>query len=679
MFLLVIGFAFAQEEGVLDSEEVIPEETVFEEEDFFEDGFVEEEVFIEEESEDDIFEGYEDAELEVGAGITPDSGFYFVDEIFDGFGSDLDHKEEKVAEIKAMVEAGNIDAASEALDNYKGFADELEKEVEPGESEEAKRSAAAIRNTLREIEAEIPEDARGEFVDDVIDKERSIATAAEIASKIKELCEELAGLDVNEYYSVCKSDEDSPKWQRELDEDLTEEQKKEAKKFGEIMSACFETSGQDCRCDEIPFTEFANVCSAAAPLATACDIDGDEAACDKLDSLEMPRLPDHLQDVFDDIEDGMMESKFDMHMPPECVEAGVTSGEDCSEIMITTHAPEECKQPLLDSGCDSEWECREICDEIMMEKHAPECFEEGITDPDECARFMDDFRGDDHFGGPMIDFNCKEIEDAGERLDCYDKASSQAKGFRGVDEDFEGDCMTESDWSAKKSECRNLYGEHAGDRPIMGDSGQGWECVVDAECVDFGDYSSGSGCDDCASQCPGASRTDCVNDRCECYYDDPDDDWVDPGEGWVDPSDGPDDCSDPAADCAPPEGYENGGTGGGTDEGIDGGIDGIDIEDGTGGGTDGGTEGGTDGGGDGDSGGTDGGSSDGGDSGSSDGGGDSGGSDSGGDSGGGDSGGSSDGGGDSGGDSGGGEITGGVVADNDFLNYYYSFWDEFIG
>lgn len=124
------------------------------------------------------------------------------------------------------------------------------------------------------------------------------------------------------------------------------------------------------------------------------------------------------------------------------------------------------------------------------------------------------------------------------RLDCYDGASTSVGGYKDVkSSDYSGPCMTPSDWDAKKKECRNLYGEHAGDEPIYGDSGSGYECVIDAECVDFGDdfgmtespsenwedWGDDNGgpasCDDCESECPDASRTDCVNGQCECYYD----------------------------------------------------------------------------------------------------------------------------------------------------------------
>jgi len=546
--------------------------------------------------EEKIFEGYEDETLEVDAGTTPESVFYFVDKFFDRFGDDLEVREERISEIKAMIEAGDFESAKKALKDYQKLTKKLEKEIDPSRREEALRSAAAIRNAMRDIQDKIPPGERDEFVHEIRKREHSIATAAEIASKINELCKQLSELDPNSYYRTCRTGDDSPDWQKKLDKDLTKEQIKEARKFGKIMSECFKISGQNCRCEEIPFADFATACSKAAPLATACDIEGDETACEQLDNLDMPELPEHLQDVFDELESGMMESKYDMHMPKECREAGITNPRDCGKIMIGTNAPEECKQALLDSGCDGERECSKICDKIMMQKHAPECVEKGITDPEECRDFMfsidrrpqecaeqgiHDLRDCKKFmdeggrgmggPGPGFDMDCRSIEDSNERLDCYDKASSQAKGFRGVDDsNYEGPCLTDRDWQEKKAECRNRFGQYAGDEPIMGSSGKGYECPVDIKCIDFGDYEKdyeeiksrerecankcnnegkawdfsggncrcsggdypdsggegypgsggGASCDDCANQCPGASGTGCGPNGCECYYED---------------------------------------------------------------------------------------------------------------------------------------------------------------
>ncbi|MFH1710881.1 MAG: hypothetical protein ABH840_01055 [Nanoarchaeota archaeon] len=507
----------------------------------------------------------EEIELADG-GTTPDSALYFLDNFFDRFGDDIEVKEEKVAEIKAMIEKGDIESARIALKNYKQYAEKLGKEIDPEKQREAKKSSLAIEKALNGIEEKLSEDEKQEFLEDVLDDEEKIITTAEISGKIKELCQALSELDPTEYSRICRTEDDSPDWQKKLDKKWTEDQKQEARKFAKIMSQCFKTSGKDCKCEEIPFDDFADACSEAAPLATACDLEGDERACEKLDSLKMPELPPHLQEVFESLESGIMEDKFEMHMPRECVEAGVEDPKECGRIMIETNAPEECKEALLKADVQSEREGREICDKIMMNIHAPDCAEKGITDPDECARFMDSFRGDgpkNRGGGPMIDFDCKGIEDSAKRLECYDKASSQAKGFGGIsDENYDGPCMSDSDWKAKKAECRSLYGDSAGDEPIMGDSGDGYKCPIDAKCIDFSqgkmdfeeikqrerecanrcesenkawdfsygdckcfggdernggdDYSRGPGCGDCSSQCPAGANTNCVNDRCVC-------------------------------------------------------------------------------------------------------------------------------------------------------------------
>lgn len=332
---------------------------------------------------------------------------------------------------------------------------------------------------------------------------------------------------------------------KKLDKGWTDEQRKEAKKFGKIMSQCFESSGQNCRCEEIPFAAFAEACSEAAPLAIACDIQGNEDACDKLDSLEMPELPNHLQQVFDDLEGGMDESRYDMHMPKECVKAGVTNPKECGKVMIKINAPEECKQALLDSGCEQESECREICDGIMMQKHAPECVEQGITDSDECQEYMfsidkrpeecqrnqiHDLRDCKRFlenggnmgqrRGPGINIDCGEIEDSSKRLACYDGAIG---GFRDFDNRFEetreqerqcaDECSSQNaawDFSGGECSCKFYEGDFEGgdfEQGYFDDQGNSYE---ESECKDG-----------CSQECPGASRTDCVNGgtQCECYYD----------------------------------------------------------------------------------------------------------------------------------------------------------------
>ena len=439
----------------------------------FDDEFEGEDTEVSSQSEADILSEveseYEDEQLGTEAGTTPDSALYFIDEFFDQFSDDLDVREEKIAEIREMVKQGNIEEARKALDSYLTLAEKLGAESDPEKRDDTRRSAAAIRNAVSEFESEIPERFREEFVDDVLEKEAGIITAAEISSKIKELCEQLSSLDPVEYSRVCTTEDDAPDWHKKLDRKLTDEQRKEAVKFGEIMSQCFETSGQECKCEEIPFTEFAEMCLIAAPLAVLCEVKGDETACEKMDNLEMPELPPHLQDVFDSLENDISESQFDAHMPRECQEAGAKSPKECMKIMVQTHAPEECRDAILEANVQNEREARAICEEIMFKSNAPEeCIEAGLKDPRECGRFMfksnapeecikagltGESRSDEkkcreimesQNGGRREGFrrpeggfggaNCRAIQDQIERLKCYDGASQGAQEHR---ENFE--------------------------------------------------------------------------------------------------------------------------------------------------------------------------------------------------------------------------------------------------
>jgi len=337
-----------------------------------------------------------DEQLSVDAGITPGSPLSFIDNAFDGFANPADVREEKIAEMRDLgieCNAGNQEACGfmeESFNKYQKYAGDFEREVSPEERESALQSSRAIRGVaIRDIAQNMPPEQKDEFVREIVLGEKDIETAAEIASKISELCSQLSKLDPGEYSRVCKIERDAPDWRKKLDADLTEEQRAEALKFGEIMSQCFESAGQNCKCEEISYPDFAEACSVAAPLATACEIENNEDACEQLDDLEMPELPDYLQDIMDDLESGMSEDKYGMFLPPECEDAGAKSPKECAEIMIGIHSPKECRQALLDANVQSEREGREICDEIMFERNAPsECVEAGITNPEECGKFM---------------------------------------------------------------------------------------------------------------------------------------------------------------------------------------------------------------------------------------------------------------------------------------------------
>jgi hypothetical protein len=432
----------------------------------------------------DILEGvseeYGSVELASG-GITPGSPFYFIDEFFDRFQDDLNVREEKLAEFLELKKRGDERAAKVALENYNRYVNKLEKEISPEKRDDARRSAAAIRNALGDVEED-------EDVKEILESEERLVTAVEIAGKIKSLCEDLAKLDPAAYYETCRAGDDGPEWKKKLDDRLTGDQKKIAKNFVRVMKQCFETSGQECNCEEIPFPDFAEACSKAAPLATACDVEGDEAACEKLDSLEMPELPPYLQEIFEEVDEEMVDAKYKMHMPKECVKEGITNPKECGKLMITKYAPPECKDALLEADVQNEWEARKICDEIMMNIHAPECAEEGITNPKECEEFMYDIgnrpeecqkngihdlrdckrfleEGSNFRKGPRLD--CMSVEDPMKRLECFEGAIGDFKDFKEMRKEIkekEKQCAEECEneggaWDFSGGECKCRFFE----------------------------------------------------------------------------------------------------------------------------------------------------------------------------------------------------------------------------
>ena len=406
-----------------------------------------------------------DAELKEGAGITPDSSFYFIeDKILTKFRDDISNREKKFAEIREMINQGNVEDARKALVKYYEYADRLEKEVNPEDKEEAQRSASAIRNALKELESTISQENKEEFINKIEDKEGKIATAAEIASKIQELCETLSKIDPDKYATTCKTKDDAPKWQRNLDQKLTKDQEKEAEEFFRVMSKCFRDP-KTCQCDKISVKSFAEECKVVAPLAAKC-MEGDESACKEMDSRPDPSelLPPHLQHVMESVEEEFSDAEFDNHFPPECREAKATTKEACMKVMFELNAPEECIEALKAGKIDfkDERQARMQCEEIMFLENAPEeCIEAGIKDGRECGKYMfkqsapqecldaglTGDRGSDHKKceaimkekrgtegpnggsgrGPGSGMDCRKIEDKDEKLKCFENAFSDTQ------------------------------------------------------------------------------------------------------------------------------------------------------------------------------------------------------------------------------------------------------------
>ncbi len=405
---------------------------------------------------EDLWDDIDDAELQHDAGLTPDSPFYFLDELFENVGDNpakaLAAKEEKIQEALAMLEKGDVDAAEELLEKAASYSEVLEKEVSPDLDRDARVSSKAVTELLAALSEELSDEERealGSLIDEHLAQEEEIAVAAKISSQIEELCTALAELDPHEYAKVCKTDADAPEWLQELDAELTAEQQEEAEDFFIIMSECFRDPA-NCRCNDVSVASFAEMCSDIAPLAAACE-EGDESACDEMDEVDMEELlsvlPEHLQMVFLELED---RNEYD-RLDPECTAAGLETWEECDIYRFENDAPSECVEAyesgeiIYDDKPNRElWE---QCDEIMFTLHAPEvCVEAGVTDHEECGRL--DFEanapqecldagidGGNHYAwedceqimqsvshGDGFIMDCGSIEDPTERLACYDGA-----------------------------------------------------------------------------------------------------------------------------------------------------------------------------------------------------------------------------------------------------------------
>ncbi|MBW2985465.1 hypothetical protein KY313_02305, partial [Candidatus Woesearchaeota archaeon] len=360
-------------------------------------------VFAQEEDVGDVFSDIGDVELKEDAGMTPDSPFYFIEDFFEGLlvGDNpelaLSYKNEKIVEARQMIEQGNVEGAKKALLRAEKYGEILKREVSPEIERKVRESSKAVKEVFEDLLDDISGDEWKEVREQFEEhgkREDKIALAAKVSSTIQKLCEQLSQLDPLEYSRICKTDDDSPGWQRQLDNRLTKGQEKEAKEFFGIMSTCFENP-QECECDKITIPAFAKKCNTMAPLAAKC-MDGDEDACEEMDDIDdeeemFDLLPDYLKDVLGEVQDKYDGSKYDLHIPIECREAGALNRKDCELVMFKKHAPEECVEALEKGKIDikNRRKADKACEEIMFKSDAPEeCIEAGIKDHKECNKFM---------------------------------------------------------------------------------------------------------------------------------------------------------------------------------------------------------------------------------------------------------------------------------------------------
>ncbi len=443
----------------------------------------------------------EKVELKTEAGITPDNPLYFIKDTYQRIrvGNNpekaLDYKEQKIAEAEVMVEKGKPEQAEKVLGRALEYSDIVEKEASPKMRDKVQESRAAVENTIKDMEEKTKGsewvDVREKF-DETIEKEKEVGTAAELAAKINELCASLAQLDSLQYADTCKSKDNSPKWMKEQDKELSAEQEEQAKVFFEKLSQCFENS-ENCDCRGMGVQKFEDFCLEKSKLAIKCK-QGDESSCKEVQSGADPTdlLPDYLVPVLNQVQEKYMKAQYNMYMPEECTKQGAKTPEECSIIMFKLNAPKEC----IDAGLTGKTKEDEIkCEKIMFEKNAPkECSDVGISSSDsdaprKCAKIMfmkrapqecidagitgesrDDEKKCRQLAGggnqtnvnqPKFNSDCNKIQDSNEKIKCYEEFYNNAQvQFK---EDFvqkeikdsnTGEVITSEEENARK-QCRD--------------------------------------------------------------------------------------------------------------------------------------------------------------------------------------------------------------------------------
>lgn len=368
--------------------------------------------------------------LTVEAGITPDSPFYFIDTFFEKVGNNpekaLQYKEEKLAELKVMAEEKKTDAAIRALMKAQEYGTILEKEVTPAMETTVNEKAAAVEAVLTQAGTNLPE--LKEQIKEKQEQEQRIILAAEISTKIKQLCETLSKLDAQQYAESCKTDKDAPQWQQRYDQELTAEQQKHAQVFAEKLIQCMETQGKVCDCEGMGVQKWGEVCIAQQELKRNCDA-GEEEACKAMIEQGSIDMLDYLPDYLYPVVQGLMgkfnqaqERQYDQfegkeeYLSRACKEIGISSVKECAAYMkekyeeFRSGEQFEFDEEMFMEGC-IKYELKESCTEkaAMMKKAY-------VTPRGPPARISE-------FGR-----DCHAVKELAEKVRCFEDFYNQAQG-----------------------------------------------------------------------------------------------------------------------------------------------------------------------------------------------------------------------------------------------------------
>src|SRR3989344_1423630 len=427
-------------------------------------------------------------------GILPDSPFYFIDTMFERPSDDpekaLGYREEKIAEARAMAEKKKAEYAQRALDKASEYGSIIEEQATPNMEAELKESSVSLTEALDDISKDLPE--LGEEINKQKDQGQRTLLAAQVSSKIKQLCETLSELDPKEYAKVCQND-DAPEWQKKLDTKLTDEQKAHAKVFAQKMQQCM-LSPKECDCEGMGIQSFASICKEQSTLASQC-ADGDQAACQSmgknLNIQDYP--PDYLLAELPEFERGeRKEGQNSNSFPPPCTEAGITSMPECLKLLGREDEDFEVYQFM--QQCESE-ASRADCMMKAREKFADRFgqktdfeaeseyggeIERGFEDEDFKAK-MDEKYESRGMPARIKEFgrDCHAVKDLSEKVRCFEDYYDSARGE--FNDDFDHKYESTEDNEKYPEERRGQPDYNEGRRNMEREYAERWSSATEEQ------------------------------------------------------------------------------------------------------------------------------------------------------------------------------------------------------
>ena len=333
----------------------------------------------------------------------------------------LEIREKEINSAIDNVKAGNKQEAVKNLEDAKEKLVLVQEQASPEIAEEVKLNVEEIEKKILESKDIDPEFLA--YLENHLSEEQKTKLSAELSGKLSDYCSKLAEQDPTllEKDEKCNP-ENAPSW---LKKDIEKRQKEMQEKLGEEMINQLTTCMNDpreCDCSKIPVVSEQQKCEKGTALAIRCEFQNDMSACDELEKLGPPTVPEgipgFLKPLFEKTINDLMEKKeaemFNKFAPPECIEANAKTREECEKVMMEKYGPppeecmengnfvgeEECDQRMIASGKIPD-ECikngkpisREECEKIMEQKGMQgipqECIKEGKpVSPEECKEIM---------------------------------------------------------------------------------------------------------------------------------------------------------------------------------------------------------------------------------------------------------------------------------------------------